>query len=595
LKLIDEIEISYFRSFYKFKIRNLRDLNIIFGKNDSGKSNVMRALNLFFSGAPDHVHPFEFPIDFSEQRMKESEENEDVRKFLYVKITFNTPPSYQRSLGKKFYVKRQWTVSRGDEYHEEFSNNIPNNIKHIATRFLNKIKFIYIPAIKDVHIFEMLLENIHETIASDKPFQDAVESFSNEIHEVTKDIFGLVPSDVSVGTKISAPTRLNQLFQTLDFETTSGEGLGPKSLTRQRGDGIKARHIPELLNFISEKDTSDYHIWGFEEPENSLDFTAAQGEAGRLLSLAKRAGIQILITTHSPSFYLIDDVDTQRFYVRKAPNGASEAVFGRELEAFDKEQAMGEGFYLPAVAEALKNVATLENKAKEAEAQVGALKAELQQIATPVVLTEGRTDAKILQTAWEKLKDAPMPFSVRSCETGGENAGSGNGGAQTLSVRLKGVAGDHPHAVIGLFDYDEEGITAYKLDRNFVELTVNDIDLKRGIHGRSYAALIPAPEFRESCKKYKNLPIEYLFSDQKLLTKINGEGLKLKTKRASTKVGDEKIERELEDVTHFKDIIGNKVHFANVVVPTFDAEDFFAFEAVFAAIESAIEHNAQQN
>jgi len=131
--------------------------------------------------------------------------------------------------------------------------------------------------------------------------------------------------------------------------------------------------------------------------------------------------------------------------VRKVSNGASEPVFGKELEAFDKEQAMGEGFYLPAVAEALKNVVSLETKAKEAATQVDALKEELQLIATPVVLTEGRTDAKILQTAWEKLRDVPMPFSVRSCETGGENAGSGNGGAQTLAVRLKGIAGDHPH------------------------------------------------------------------------------------------------------------------------------------------------------
>lgn len=30
MHLIDEIEISYFRSFYKFKFRDLRDLNIIF-------------------------------------------------------------------------------------------------------------------------------------------------------------------------------------------------------------------------------------------------------------------------------------------------------------------------------------------------------------------------------------------------------------------------------------------------------------------------------------------------------------------------------------------------------------------------------------
>ena len=50
MQLLEEIEISYFRSFYKFKLRQLKDLNIVFGKNDSGKSNVIRALNLFFPG-----------------------------------------------------------------------------------------------------------------------------------------------------------------------------------------------------------------------------------------------------------------------------------------------------------------------------------------------------------------------------------------------------------------------------------------------------------------------------------------------------------------------------------------------------------------
>ena len=139
MHLIDEIEISYFRSFYKFKLRNLKDLNVIFGKNDSGKSNIVRALNLFFSGGPDHYQSFDFPIDFCEQRLRESEESEDVRKFLYVKITFNTPTTYQPSLGKRFFVKRQWTVSRGKDYLEEVSSSIPHNRRHIITRLLKKI------------------------------------------------------------------------------------------------------------------------------------------------------------------------------------------------------------------------------------------------------------------------------------------------------------------------------------------------------------------------------------------------------------------------------------------------------------------------
>ena len=92
MKLIEEIEIRYFRSFYKFRLKDLGDLSIVFGKNDSGKSNVVRALNLFFAGRPEHSHPFDFPIDFCEQRLAESTSSDDVRKFLFVKVTFNTPP-----------------------------------------------------------------------------------------------------------------------------------------------------------------------------------------------------------------------------------------------------------------------------------------------------------------------------------------------------------------------------------------------------------------------------------------------------------------------------------------------------------------------
>ena len=181
MQLIDEIEISYFRSFYKFKLRDLQNLNVIFGKNDSGKSNVVRALSLFFSGEMDNGIPYDFETEFCDQRLRESLASEDVRKFLYVKVTFNTPKSYQRSLGKQFYVKRQWTVSRGSNYIEEFSASIPSNKRHIATRFLNKIRFIYIPAIKDISIFEMLLTNIYDTLANNLAFQNAVDAFTGEV------------------------------------------------------------------------------------------------------------------------------------------------------------------------------------------------------------------------------------------------------------------------------------------------------------------------------------------------------------------------------------------------------------------------------
>jgi predicted ATPase len=589
MNLIKEIEIAYFRSFYKFKLRKLSDLNVIFGKNDSGKSNVVRALSLFFSGDPDRDQEYDFTTDFCDQRLRESDVSEDIRKFLYVKITFNTPKSFQRSLGESFYVKRQWTVSRGADYLEEVSSNITSSKRHILTRLMNKIRFIHIPAIKDLSIFEMLLTNVYDTLAGAADFENAVGAFSTEVQNLTSTMFSTLPTEVSGKTKIGVPTQMSYLFETLDFETIAPGDDKPKSLTRQRGDGIKARHIPELLSYISEHDDSDFHIWGFEEPENSLDFVAAQAEAERFLALAKGSKVQVFMTTHSPSFYLLEDTRMASYYVSKNDDGLSTVLQGRELDNFDAQTAASEGFYLPAVADALQNVVKIEARASLAEANASKLKVELAEITMPIVLTEGRTDAAILQTAWAKLYTRAMPFRVRSCETGVVDAGSGNGGATSLGICLKAVASDSPHAVIGLFDFDDAGLSAYKLDKNFKALEIKQSQLKHGIHGKSYAFLLPVPEFRTDCQTHKNLPIEYLFNDEHLAVEVDGRRLGLKRKKAFKTVGEQKYEFDLDDVTHLKDVGEGKADFANIVVPSLPPVAFEAFRAVFDIIESIIE------
>lgn len=49
MKIIKKIEISYFRSVYSVDLKNVDDLNILIGGNDSGKSNILKALNLFLT------------------------------------------------------------------------------------------------------------------------------------------------------------------------------------------------------------------------------------------------------------------------------------------------------------------------------------------------------------------------------------------------------------------------------------------------------------------------------------------------------------------------------------------------------------------
>lgn len=50
MKLINKINIEYFRSLKSVHIENINHLNIFSGKNDIGKSNILKALDIFFRG-----------------------------------------------------------------------------------------------------------------------------------------------------------------------------------------------------------------------------------------------------------------------------------------------------------------------------------------------------------------------------------------------------------------------------------------------------------------------------------------------------------------------------------------------------------------
>ena len=54
MRYIEKIEISKFRSFGETIKIDTFDFNVFSGGNDSGKSNILKALNLFFNNQTDH-------------------------------------------------------------------------------------------------------------------------------------------------------------------------------------------------------------------------------------------------------------------------------------------------------------------------------------------------------------------------------------------------------------------------------------------------------------------------------------------------------------------------------------------------------------
>ncbi len=240
------------------------------------------------------------------------------------------------------------------------------------------------------------------------------------------------------------------------------------SLLRQKGDGIKARYIPELLRFINEHENrSKYYVWGFEEPENSLDLGAAQNEAQRFASFAKRSDTQVFITSHSPAFYLAEskhDKHTRRYFVTKQKFID---------EKISPENAVAEIDDLPKAEKAMKDAGLLElpyvigqmqkererRKLAEAEAkkyrgEITALENKLAQQKKPFLLVEGKHDVTLFEAAFTRLG---LDKELKVLPLGGTPKN-----ARTLLQSITDNGVTLQYGVFFLFDNDNDGRKAFK-------------------------------------------------------------------------------------------------------------------------------------
>ncbi|MBK5191085.1 MAG: AAA family ATPase, partial [Methanosarcinales archaeon] len=173
MNLIKSIGIKYFRSIYHVRLKNINDLIILSGVNDVGKSNILKALNLFFNDETTWNKELEFEDDFSRRRLSEvRKESIKGKQFIQVSIEFNRPKTYKNSLPANFKVTRTW-------FRENFvteTNNLEplskkgklprslNTAKRFLPIFLNRVHFEYVPAIKDKAYYYDLLSRLQDTI-----------------------------------------------------------------------------------------------------------------------------------------------------------------------------------------------------------------------------------------------------------------------------------------------------------------------------------------------------------------------------------------------------------------------------------------------
>lgn len=470
---IRRITIKNFRSIVELTM-DATDLTVIVGDNDCGKSNVLRALNLFFNGRTNPESTFNFQDDYNrfvEPKVKRAPEIE-------VEVDLELPFSYRKNNGDLIRWRKRWRVDGlqdDDEYwgirliKKKRGSGFKESVVELDGRsrvpaLLSRIQFEYVPAVRSADFFRKLRGRIFQVIAnaSEQTVRQSSGQFEDVISHAVSALLADIGSELQDASRLSLPNDLTPLFQSLDF--LSGE----KSISLDsRGDGIKARYVPLILKFIAERSReaagiSPTFIWAYEEPENNLEFRRAQALADAFHKLAEGELSQVLLTTHSPVFYNMHRNEGESglcsayHLTNGGPTAGTEARSAAEATV-SLDESMG------AMAIIAPHIKAAQVALSEATSQAEDFRSKLEQLNgenLPTLFVEGPTDYAVFKRLLELFRQnqAQQLFLAEPPPRAGANYVANM--LRSWEFRTKHLPVVERRKAVGIVDGDSEGVSA---------------------------------------------------------------------------------------------------------------------------------------
>ena len=580
--LITKVQIVSFRSIEK-TIIPVKEINVFTGANDIGKSNILKALNLFFNNQTDFLKPLKFEDDYNMVSRAKAQRSTKMKQLIKIRVYIKPPASYKTlSKEKQVFVERQY--DREGERVEKYSSN-DGKKKASIKRLINKVKFVYIPALKGEDVLQYLLSLIGEQqLVTDED----ILSLNDSISEKTKDLKSILSnSGIQIGTNFGLPTLLSDFWQKLsvntayeEFEKLNTEIKGSNSKSKlnpsqysvsllNRGEGIKSKYIPPLLKWLDNNDKAKVFIWGIDEPENSLEFGLSD-KLARLFFNDYTKSNQIFLTSHSLAFINPpEDISfkPQIFRISKNELGGTQWTSMNDLfKSQNKFTVYDELGVLLAQKEFIEEYRNVVNEKEH-------LKKTIDEYSLPILIVEGKTDKWILKKAWSQLKSGQtMPFVIYpsgvylDADESEGNADQARRAAELISPMVH-----KNQTIITLFDNDREGNEQYKSLNKAIFESYNASSFSRKHKNKNiFGLLLPVPENRAVFVGPKLLQrfleIEHYFDDS-ILDKYNLKG--------------DRVAPDSEVFT----IRGNqKTRFSKDQINELEADDFGNFNLLFNKI-----------
>lgn len=528
--LIKKIEISNFRSI-RNQIINCTEYNLFCGVNDVGKSNVLKALNLFFNGETDFQTQFNFNTDYNKISLATAQKADKQKQLIKIRVTFNVPKGF-KSLAKKseFTIEKIYDRNEKDNLQTKYIDATGVEKASMA-RIFNRVKFVYIPALKGESVMQYMLGLLgdFQLINSSE-----IERLNKSIQSSTKDLAALLlVSKFSFETSFGLPTLLSDFWQKLSVGTSyeylsevekylessakkKDVKLNPSTFQiplKFRGDGIKSKYIPAMLLWLQSKSVKSFYVWGIDEPENSLEFKASE-EFSRQFSDEYATKAQIFGTTHSMAFINpYKDAKIKPQINKCIKNNIGETSIIQLNTLFQDEDKIsiltdiGSLEIQQEIIEIFRNkIKDIEDRKEELSTSNNELSEVISRLRKPLVITEGKTDWKHLEASFFRLKESGVIQDIENFEFFKYEDEIKMGDTLLDDMCTSYAKTPNERKVIFIFDRDVP---------RFITKHTDDLLTYKSWGNNVYSFCIPKPQNRI---QYNKIFIESYYSDAEIRT-----------------------------------------------------------------------------
>jgi len=358
---IKSIKIHNFRSIKDAEFM-LSNYNVLVGANNSGKSNILTALRLFYEDGIKFNEKTDFP-----KFQKDDEESWIEIEYLLTDDEFKNLKEDYKNAGNILKVRKYLKKSKDSQRvksnqsniyayeNGELSTNLFYGAKNISQAKLGTV--IYIPEVTKTeetlklsgpsplrNTLTFVMKKVVKTSESFKSLNEAFEDFNKKFkEEASKDGVSLENFRKEINENLKEwgvefnidinPVRPEDIIKNLVSHSFIDKILDKEMDIGLYGQGLQRHLIYVLIRLSSKyKEEKIYEkkefspeltLILFEEPEAFLHPTQQEYLDSSLRSLASEEGQQVIVSTHSPIFISRNIEDISFLIKLKRENGVT--------------------------------------------------------------------------------------------------------------------------------------------------------------------------------------------------------------------------------------------------------------------------------